>query len=148
MQNAKIKKLAKLSKIFIIFALFSCHQLEEEYSFNLYYQHKITHFNTIDEHSDIPLAIGLKIINNDDEVNFHSKNGNVISISFVCEKDLLKVKSFYTHTLPQLGWEISSNEEFNDFSIVSFVRDGETLEIEFVDDGSAKIVNFHAQLHA
>lgn len=140
------KKAPNFIKILTVFLTFSCQQLEEDYSFNMYYKHKISNFTTIDEHSDIPLAIGLKIINSENEINFNSKNGNVISISYLCEQDLIKVKDFYTHTLPQLGWQLSSNEEFEDFSIISFTRDDETLEIEFVDEGAEKIVNFHAQL--
>ena len=126
----------------------SCFHDSEEYSFNMYYKYHDTNFNTIDEHSDIPLAVGLTIINSDNKINFSSKNGNIISISYICEKDLVQIKNFYTSTIPQLGWRLSNHEHHDDFIVVAFVRENETLEIEFVDDGLEKIVNFHAQLKA
>ena len=140
------KRLSKTLTILALLTTGSCYKLEEDYSFNMYYKHKISHYNTIDENSDIPLAYGLKAIENEDEINFTSNNGNIISTSYISEKDLIKIRDFYTYTLPQLGWHISSNEYQEDLSILAFIRDNETLEIEFVEDGAEKIVNFHAQL--
>lgn len=140
------KRLSKTLTVVTLLIIVSCHQLEEDYSFNMYYNHKISNYSTIDENSDIPLALGLKAIDNEDRINFISNNGNIISTSYTSEKDLIKIKDFYTSTLPQLGWHISLNENQEDFSMLAFIRDNETLEIEFVENGIDKIVNFHAQL--
>ena len=146
MQKISFNFLKNLLRSILLVLICSCYHDSEEYSFNMYYKYHDSNFNTIDENSDIPLAVGLKMINSDNKISFNSKNGNVISISYICEKDLVQIKNFYTNTLPQLGWHLSADDHHDDSIVVAFVRENETLEIEFVDDGLEKIVNFHAQL--
>lgn len=104
-------------------------------------------FQVIDGSTDIPLSGDLHVDKNN-SVNFDSFNGSIISISYKTTNDLPKIKDFYLKTLPQMGWEIISNEFMGNSDIVDFKRDDETLEIEFVknENSEEKLVNFFAKL--
>lgn len=132
----------------LIMALTCCHEIEESYNFNLYYHHQSSSFNTINKHSDIPLAKGLIASDNEGGLSCKSEGKNIIAISYITDKNLLNIKDFYIKTLPQLGWHIASNEEYRNAHILDFVRDSETLEIELVQEDSLNIVKFYAQINS
>jgi len=86
--------------------------------------------NFVDGTKDIPLAKGLSKIN-DNELGFDSVNGSITLVYYKSENNLKEVQNFYKKTLPQMGWKIIKNKKKN-LDNVSFRRDNEKLEIEFL----------------
>ena len=52
--------------------------------------------------------------------------------------DFDKIKDFYMQTLPQIGWQVSKN--FQDK--LSFTREKEKLEINFIKENDVDVVRF------
>lgn len=86
---------------------------------------------------DIPLLVGMEKISGD-SLGFDSNSGSIISSSYEVKADFKKVRNFYLETLPQMGWKLVQNGEKS----AVFKRDKEKLEIEFIQNGKMKRVNF------
>lgn len=86
---------------------------------------------------DIPLLVTMEKIS-EDSLGFDSDAGSIMSSSYQTKTDLKKVRSFYSRTLPQLGWKMI--EDSGSQSI--FKRDNEKLEIEFINENDKNIVRF------
>ena len=77
---------------------------------------------------DIPLLNNLEQIESDN-VSFDSEAGSIASVDYSSSIDLEAVQEFYLKTLPQMGWKLTHN----DLRSSRFTRDGEKLEIEFIE---------------
>jgi hypothetical protein len=86
---------------------------------------------------DIPLLLEMQRVS-DDNLGFDSNSGSIISSSYETKIPFKMVKEFYLKTLPPMGWNIMKNFENN----VSFKRDKENLNIEFLKEDNKKIVKF------
>ncbi len=86
---------------------------------------------------DIPLLVTMEKIS-EDSLGFDSDSGSIMSSSYQTKSDLKKVRSFYSRTLPQLGWKMIEDSE----SQSNFKRDNEKLEIEFTNQNGKNIVRF------
>ena len=108
---------------------------------------------------DIPLLVGMKKIENekvsrasspnsanlsyssfknDFAISFDSSSGSIVSSAYESDVHISKVRKFYLETLPQMGWKISKKR----YSKTIFIRDKETLEIEYDHIQKVNIVRF------
>lgn len=86
---------------------------------------------------DIPLLQGMtKIL--DEGLGFDSESGSIMSSSYKSTIDLEEIKHFYKDTLPQMGWKLIKNN----IATSGFKREGEHLEIEYVNRNGEDIVRF------
>lgn len=84
--------------------------------------------------NDVPLMPGLYEMV-DDSVVFDKPEGRIIESRAASEKLAgAQIKSFYKHTLPQMGWVPRADG--------SYVRDGETLTMNVEKQGNYSIVRF------
>ena len=84
--------------------------------------------------NDLPLMSGL-ILKNDSPIFFDTPSGRIIEIFAVSKLSIAEITSFYSNTLPQLGWENNGKENFE--------RDGELLKIEiFKDISGGSVIRF------
>ncbi len=86
---------------------------------------------------DIPLLVNMEKMFNEG-LGFDSDAGSIMSSSYESKIDLEKVKIFYEKTLPKMGWKITKN----DAAKLSFEREKEKLEIEFLSQKKKKVVKF------
>lgn len=86
---------------------------------------------------DIPLLVGMEKIS-DDSLGFDSSVGSIMASSYETKTDLEKIKNFYLKTLPQMGWNLKENN----VGKLSFEREKEKLEIEFVNQDGRDLVRF------
>ncbi len=126
-----MKKILLLS--LFSFLLFSCN--------HNFFNKKILEVKATEEFvqgsEDIPLLYGMERIN-DEELGFDSSIGSIINTSYVTQLDIQKVKDFYEKTLPQMGWKVVKNSKDK----ISFKREKEKLEIEFMMQNKKDIVRF------
>ena len=74
---------------------------------------------------DIPLADGLKQIENG-VLSFGNEEIRLVEVFCSAENtNFNKIKFFYNKTLPQMGWKIKKQNDFR----LTWEREGETLEI-------------------
>ena len=86
---------------------------------------------------DIPLLMDMERIY-DSSIGFDTASGSIIHSNYVISGGLENAKKFYIETLPQMGWKL---EEEN-LEKITFKRDSESLEIEFVNFNGEDIVKF------
>lgn len=91
----------------------------------------------IDENYDIPLLVAMEKLSKDN-VGFDSASGSILSIAYVTDLEVEKVRDFYLKTLPQMGWFLKANNMKK--SILK--RENEKLEIEFSTQGGRNVVRF------
>ena len=96
--------------------------------------------NFIEGTQDIPLAEGLEIMDNNNNIEFDTILGSFNSVSYKLneDKEKTKIKKFYQDSLPKLGWEINKLNKDSMF----FQRDNQKLNIKFIEQDSEKIVVF------
>ena len=82
--------------------------------------------------NDVPLMSGLKI-QKQTALIFDTPSGRIVEVAAVGKIPLLKVRKFYTDTLPQLGWRDVGKDIFS--------RDKEILSINL-----SIIVNRNTQI--
>ncbi len=85
---------------------------------------------------DLPLMIGLAQVQQD-SVLFDTPQGRIVQASATGTVTRNAVLSFYSSTLPQLGW-VSVDQ-------ATFQREGETLRIEFTQTDRLLTVHFLAE---
>lgn len=78
---------------------------------------------------DIPLVSNLDLVETGD-VDFDSESGSFAVIDYKSSIDLEAIQGFYLKTLPQMGWKLIKNDQIHSI----FARDGEKLEIEFIEN--------------
>lgn len=129
----------KLSFSFLYLALFavifSCVQ-ETKKSKQKEYSYEISEY-FVQGSEDIPLLVGMEQINNEG-LGFDTASGSIMSSSYEVLIDFDKIKDFYMQTLPQIGWQVSKN--FQDK--LSFTREKEKLEINFIKENDVDVVRF------
>ncbi|NKB42797.1 MAG: hypothetical protein GKS03_00830 [Alphaproteobacteria bacterium] len=82
---------------------------------------------------DLPLMTGLsQVVGN--SILFDTPQGRIVQASAVGTVSQSAVLKFYIETLPQLGWTIVDDTEFQ--------REGETLKVEFTAEGQVLEVRF------
>ena len=82
---------------------------------------------------DLPLMTGLsQVVGN--SILFDTPQGRIVQATAVGTVSQSSVLQFYTETLPQLGWTIVDDTEFQ--------REGETLKVEFTTQGQKLEVRF------
>ncbi len=86
---------------------------------------------------DIPLLKGMEKIF-DESLGFDSPSGSIMSSSYESNMPLENIKKFYGKTLPQMGWNLKKTEP----SKLSFKREKENLEIEFIKQDKKNIIKF------
>ena len=91
----------------------------------------------LDISDDVPLIEGLKKIE-DEDVGFESDSGSIKSSSYLSEISFEEVKTFYLKTLPQLGWDMV----YSDSDGISFIRNGNKIEINFSKKPKKRMVKF------
>ena len=99
-------------------------------------QEKASGTNFVNERSDIPLEEGLAEID-DNDIGFDSPSGSISTNSYK-SLDLDKTRAFYIKTLPHLGWKLAKNDDIK----LTFTREKEKVEIEFVNKDGQDIVRF------
>lgn len=125
---------------FLAILTFSC---SENFSFNNPFQNnqeaeKIEISQEFVQGSeDIPLIFGM-IKTEDDTIGFDSSEGSIISSSYEFTKSKEGVKEFYLKSLPELGWQITDENE----NKLSLKRENEELQIEFTVENQQQIVTF------
>lgn len=119
----------------IFSVIFSCAQ-EIKKSKQKEYGYEISEY-FVQGSEDIPLLVGMEQINND-ALGFDTASGSIMSSSYETLVDFEMIKDFYIETLPQIGWQISNNSP----NKVSFNREKETLEINFIAEDETDIVRF------
>lgn len=130
-----MKKIIAL--IFAAIALFSCvapeikTQNTPEIS-----QQETPKTNFVNEKSDIPLAENLVKLD-DNDIGFESPSGSLSTNSYKSQ-DLEKTREFYIKTLPQLGWKLIKNDDIK----ITFTREKEKVEIEFLNKDGQDVVRF------
>ncbi len=124
----------------VLFCVFSCSFLEKNTAPEQYNQMEF-----VEGSKDIPLAKGLSKNSNDDDLGFDSEGGSVVFISYKNEVGTKEVRDFYLKTLPQMGWEMSKNNDSSNLNIIDFVRDNEKLEIEFAKQNNVDLVKFFVE---
>lgn len=92
---------------------------------------------------DIPLAMGLNKIS-DDGLDFDSVAGSIVAVTYQSSQDLKEMQSFYSKTLPEMGWKHVKNKKSKD-SLMKFKRDNEKLEIEFMNYNGDDLVKFFVE---
>jgi len=85
------------------------------------------------EIEDVPLAPGLTEPAGSGIV-FDSPSGRIVEATAAGEVSADKIRTFYTETLPQLGWEAVGDLQYR--------RDNETLKIALTQKGKALTVRF------
>ena len=126
------------------FLLFSCNlqkkpEIENlDFAANKNKNYEIASSDFVSSSQDIPLLDALKQINDDESLGFDSDSGSISSASYESSISLAKVKNFYLKTLPQMDWKLTGNEEDK----LSFTREKEKVEIEFINKDGANIVRF------
>ncbi len=84
--------------------------------------------------NDLPLMPGLSL-RSETPVVFDTPGGRIIEVFAVGKIPRSRIRSFYTETLPQLGWQPKIKNAFQ--------RDKETLKIEISEDGKGqRVVRF------
>ncbi len=86
---------------------------------------------------DIPLFKGLVQLK-DETTDFDTVSGNIVISVYEGAAKLNEVKSFYIKTLPQLGFELTSNKP----NQISYKRNKDNLEISFVKHKNRLNVKF------
>lgn len=86
---------------------------------------------------DIPLLVGMEKMF-DEGLGFDSESGSIMSSSYETKVDLKKVRSFYSKTLPQMGWKLVKGNKNKSV----FERDNEKLEVEYSKQDSKDVVKF------
>ncbi len=86
---------------------------------------------------DIPLLLAMEKMF-DEGLGFDSPAGSIMSSSYESKIGLEKVRSFYTKTLPQMGWKLVKKDAKKSV----FKRENEKLEIEFCVQNNKNVVKF------
>lgn len=94
-----------------------------------------THF--VSNSQDIPLLSSLIPID-DENLGFDSNSGSISSSSYHSSVSLEEAQDFYLKTLPQMGWRL----EINELGKLSFSRDKEKVEIDFINKNGEDVVKF------
>ena len=127
-----MKKL--LTLLSVSFLLFSCTQKNVKHAEP--FKYKVS-TDFVQGSEDIPLLVGMnKML--DESLGFDSDSGSIMASSYETKIDLEKVQAFYKKTLPQMGWKVTKS----DMAKLSFKREREKLEIEFVNHNGKDIVRF------
>lgn len=85
---------------------------------------------------DLPLMAGLsQEVGN--SILFDTPQGRIVQATAVGTVSQSSVLKFYTETLPQMGWTIVDETEFQ--------REGETLKVEFTAQGQKLKVRFRVE---
>jgi hypothetical protein len=82
---------------------------------------------------DLPLMQGMAE-KPDDTVIFDKPGGRIVAFSAETSATAEAVRGFYQQTLPPLGWKSSQASKF--------IRDDETLKIDFEKSGAETLVHF------
>ena len=82
---------------------------------------------------DLPLMQGMTE-KPDDVLVFDKPGGRIVEFSAATSATAESVRSFYQQTLPPLGWKAGAP--------MSFIRDTETLKINFDKTGGKTLVRF------
>ena len=89
--------------------------------------------NFVNGTQDIPLFKGMQNVE-DSLVVFDKSNGRIVLTETEGEIELKKVKEFYHHILPNLGWVKNQRDQY--------FREGESLEISFTEINGKVIARF------
>jgi len=81
--------------------------------------------------NDLPLMPGLSL-RSETPVVFDTPSGRIVEVFDTSAAPLIRIRSFYGDTLPQLGWQQKNKDAFQ--------RDNETLKIEISEDGKGRRV--------
>lgn len=89
----------------------------------------------IDGMEDVPLMSGLKQ-NINETISFGNEEARFVEVYLSSSKvGFKKVESFYTQSLPQLGWVYQGTDN----NTIVFYRDGESLTFQKESDKPLKI---------
>lgn len=136
-----MKKLFCLATLFI----FSCNlhlgnhsTAKNSHAKNSVQEESLSTDEFVENTNDIPLAKHLTKISEND-LDFDSVGGSLSSVSYKSKIDLEKIKKFYQETLPQMGWKVKKSSKIEK---LTFIRENETLEIEFLNQDGNDVVKF------
>lgn len=87
---------------------------------------------------DLPLMPGLKEVP-DAQLHFDKPGGRLVEGQARGKVGRDKALAFYRDSLPQLGWMPA---ESKDKSRLAFIREGETLDLTFTQEGGDLVVTF------
>lgn len=82
---------------------------------------------------DLPLMQGM-VEKPDDTIIFDKPGGRIAEFSAETSAAPEAVKNFYQQALPPLGWQFRKTS--------TFIRDGETLKMDFDKNGGETLVHF------
>ena len=126
-----------LLTLLLPFLVFSCQQWSPEKET---VQYEVSQ-DFVQGSEDIPLLVEMERIY-ESSIGFDTESGSIINSSYLLSttipSGLDHAKEFYIDTLPQMGWSLEKEM----LEKITFKRDNETLEIEFVNYNGENIVKF------
>lgn len=67
----------------------------------------------LSETVDIPLMEGMTLSDEEENFNFDTPAGQIVTVTATTAKTEKEVRSFYRETLPSLGWKIKKDDVFH-----------------------------------